>query len=184
MGREYPWDPKMNAFGRWVTNVGGGKYFIRFEEVVDRAKNKNKPTDEAFAVLIGSRPNVNKRKELLENMRYHEFFVRKELQALGRVIIPDGGADGSVYDEPSLPLRCKRYAGKTVALYQTLKKTNVKVLVKKRIYDNNGDVLQDFDFFHGKGFHIFPHIHVWFKLGPNCWFHSKPLRYRAKETKR
>lgn len=110
--------------------------------------------------------------------------MRKELQALGRVIIPDGGTDESVYDEPSLPLHSKRYAGKTVALYQTLEKTNVKVLVKKRIYDNNGDVLQDFDFFHGKGFHIFPHILVWFKLGPNYWFHSKPLRYRAKETKR
>ena len=176
-----PQDERVRALG----NERGRREILHcFEEVVDRAKNKNKPTDEAFAVLIGSRPNVNKRKELLENMRYHEFFVRKELQARGRVIIPDGGADESVYDEPSLPLRCKRYAGKTVALYQTLKKTNVKVLVKKRIYDNNGDVLQDFDFFHGKGFHIFPHIHVWFKLGPNCWFHSKPLRYRVKETKR
>lgn len=30
MGREYPWDPKMNAFGRWVTNVGGGKILHSF----------------------------------------------------------------------------------------------------------------------------------------------------------
>lgn len=83
MGREYPWDPKMNAFGRWVTNMGGGKYFIRFEEVVNRAQNKNKPTDEAFAALIGSRPNVNKRKELLENIVITSSLCEKNFKRSG-----------------------------------------------------------------------------------------------------
>ena len=75
--------------------------------------------------------------------------------------------DVRVYDAKSLPTINRNYANQTVALYKTIPNTQIKVLVQHRVYDENGVVLQDFDYWHGSGTHVFPHIHVWLEPAHN-----------------
>ena len=84
--------------------------------------------------------------------------------------------DVRVYDEQSLKTVSPEYAGKTVALYKTIPNTQIKVLAQRRVYDENGVVLQDFDYWHGAGAHIFPHIHIW--LEPSFDMRSGQIAYR------
>ncbi len=167
LGREYPWDPKMGAYGRWITGRGGAKYFINFEKLVQRAIKKNNPMPEEFAGMFGKRPENNATQEnILEEMRYHEYFVRVLLTLKGRTILLDPGKeDVAVYNQKSLESKTdnSEYIGKTVALYRIIPRTNINVLAQRRIYDEDGTVLQDFDYWHSGGdVHVFPHIHVWF----------------------
>ena len=151
-----------NEYVCW-RNLHGVNVCFRFQDAVDKVLNEDKPTPAAFAAMFGAPPeNEEKRRELYGSMEAEMKRVGPLLKREGRRIIPDNGVTNeSVYDQSSLKPFVKEYANKTVALYKTIPYTNIKVLVQRRIYDGLGYVLQDFDYCHGKGAHIFPHIHVW-----------------------
>ena len=175
MGREYPWNEKEGTYGRWGTGRGGAKYFIKLEDAVQRELNRRKPSDEEFAAMFGKRPDESELRRLCDRMFVERMKVIVLLAFIGRKILPDNKRiDVRVYGEQSLKTVCPEYAGKTVALYKTIPNTQIKVLAQRRVYDENGVVLQDFDYWHGKGVHIFPHIHVWFEPVHNK--RSNPLR--------
>ena len=175
MGREYPWNEKEGTYGRWVTGRGGAKYFIKLEDAVQRELNRRKPSDEEFAAMFGKRPDVSEFRRLCDRMLVERMKVIVLLAFIGRKILPDNKRiDVRVYGEQSLKTVCPEYAGKTVALYKTIPNTQIKILVQRRVYDEKGVVLQDFDYWHGAGAHIFPHIHVW--LEPEHNKRSNPLR--------
>ncbi len=178
LGREYPWNQKMNAYGRWVTGRGGAKYFINFETLVRRAIEKNNPTPEEFAGMFGKRPDASKRQEIREKMIVAELKTIVELALKGRTILPDNKKEDFKFEDERLPkLVDANYAGTTVTLYKTIPHTKIKVLCQRRAYDKNGVVLQDFDYWHGKEeTHVFPHIHIWFE--PSYDKRSIQLKYR------
>lgn len=177
MGREYPWNEKEGTYGRWVTGRGGAKYFIRLENAVQRELNRLKPSDEEFAAMFGKRPSEDEFHDIRVDMALEEVQITVELARKGRKILPDNKRiDVCVYGEQSLKTINPEYAGKTVALYKTIPKTQIKVLAQRRVYDENGVVLQDFDYWHGSGTHVFPHIHVWLEPAHNK--RSKPIALR------
>ena len=177
MGREYPWNEKEGTYGRWVTGRGGAKYFIKLEDAVQRELNRRKPSDEEFAAMFGKRPDVSEFRRLCDRMLVERMKVIVLLAFIGRKILPDNKRiDVRVYGEQSLKTVCPEYAGKTVALYKTIPNTQIKILVQRRVYDEKGVVLQDFDYWHkGSDRHVFPHIHVWFS--PDCKDRSDGIRY-------
>ncbi len=177
MGREYPWNEKEGTYGRWVTGRGGAKYFIKLEDAVQRELNRRKPSDEEFAAMFGKRPDVSEFRRLCDRMLVERMKVIVLLAFIGRKILPDNKRiDVRVYGEQSLKTVCPEYAGKTVALYKTIPNTQIKILAQRRVYDENGVVLQDFDYWHkGSDRHVFPHIHVWFS--PDCKDRSDGIRY-------
>lgn len=179
-GREYPWDAKQGVYGRWATSPSGVRYFIPFEKIVERAKRKREPSAEEFATMIGRQvEDEATRQTILDNMRAEEARIAPMLAARGRTILSDKGrtADVRVDDAPSLPTFEPKYANKTVDLYKTIPNTGIKRLVLRRVYDENGVVLQDFHYVHSKwATHIFPHIHVCF--GPNEADRSEQVEYR------
>ena len=175
MGREYPWNEKEGTYGRWVTGRGGAKYFIKLEDAVQRELNRRKPSDEEFAAMFGKRPDVSEFRRLCDRMLVERMKVIVLLAFIGRKILPDNKRiDVRVYGEQSLKTVCPEYAGKTVALYKTIPNTQIKILAQRRVYDEKGVVLQDFDYWHGSGTHVFPHIHVWFS--PDCKDRSDGIR--------
>ena len=177
MGREYPWNEKEGTYGRWVTGRGGAKYFIKLEDAVQRELNRRKPSDEEFAAMFGKRPTVNALQTLRENMLEEEIRVIVPLAFKRRGILSDNKRDDDrVDDKSSLQTINPDYAGKTIALYKTIPNTQIKVLAQRRVYDENGVVLQDFDYWHGAGAHIFPHIHIW--LEPSFDMRSGQIAYR------
>ena len=178
LGREYPWNPTLGKYGRWVTNQSGAKYFIDLEKLVQRAIKKNNPTPEEFAGMFGKRPDDSKRQEIREKMIAAELETIVKLSLKGRSILPDNKTeDVKLVDMKSIKTIDPKYAGKIVALYKTIPNTQIKVLCQRRVYDENGVVLQDFDYWHGKEeTHIFPHIHVW--LEPTYDKRSYQLKYR------
>ncbi len=181
LGREYPWDPKMGAYGRWITGRGGAKYFINFEKLVQRAIKKNNPTPEEFAGMFGKRFEVTKRQGILDAMFIEKLKTIILLAFKGRRILPDFKTeDVQVFKGEHLKTIVPEYANKTVALFKTIPHTQIIVLYQRRIYGADGVVLQDFDYWHGKEeTHVFLHIHVW--IEPKHDRRSEPITYEIKE---
>ena len=106
-------------------------------------------------------------------MKNNEKELAPILAKMGRTILPDaiyGGhfsvrkGDLDQHGEiiRSLPDKDVALANMTIDLYALNDKGNW-IIIQRRIYDDNGVAIQDFDYTHQdtKGTHLFPHIHVW-----------------------